>query len=68
MRMTGESAIHDPQRIETILHEHRAIAEALRDCELDRAREAVKVHLASTVRALGLAVDPTSPFGDGSTQ
>jgi DNA-binding GntR family transcriptional regulator len=68
MRMTGESAIRDPQRITTILHEHRAIAEALRDCDLDRVREAVKIHLAGTVRALGLAVGPTSPFGDGSTQ
>jgi DNA-binding GntR family transcriptional regulator len=59
MRMIGESAIRDPQRVATVLDEHRAIAEAVRDGELEHARHAVTTHLASTVRALGLAVDPT---------
>jgi DNA-binding GntR family transcriptional regulator len=65
MRMTGESVIRDRQRIATIMDEHSGIAEALRDGDLKRAREAVQTHLASTVRALGLAVDPIIG-GDGS--
>jgi DNA-binding GntR family transcriptional regulator len=56
MRMIGESALRDPQRLTTIIDEHRAIAEALRDGDLGRAREAVQTHLASTMRALGLAI------------
>lgn len=64
MRMIGESAIRDPQRITTILDEHRNIAEALRDADFQRALKAVKVHLTSTVRTLGLAIEPTSPFAD----
>jgi DNA-binding GntR family transcriptional regulator len=59
MRMIGESAIRDPQRVTTIVNEHRAIAEAVRDGELQHALQAVITHLASTVRVLGLAVDPT---------
>jgi DNA-binding FadR family transcriptional regulator len=59
MRMIGESANRDPQRVTNILDEHRAIAEAVRDGELQHARHAVTTHLASTVRYLGLAVDPT---------
>lgn len=58
MRMTGESMVRDPARITTIMDEHVAIAEALRDCDVDKASETVRIHLASTVRALGLAVQP----------
>jgi DNA-binding GntR family transcriptional regulator len=57
MRMTGESVIRDGQRMTTIMDEHRGIAEALRDGDLQRARRAVQNHLASTVRALNLAVE-----------
>jgi DNA-binding GntR family transcriptional regulator len=67
MRMIGESVIRDRQRMTTIVDEHRGIAEALRDGDLQRTREAVQTHLASTVRALGLAVDAISLIGgDGS--
>jgi DNA-binding GntR family transcriptional regulator len=55
MRMIGESLIHDHQRMATILDEHRAIAEALRDGDLQQTLELVETHLASTRRALGLA-------------
>lgn len=55
MRMIGESALRDPQRLATIIDEHRSIAEALRDGDLKQARDAVQTHLASTMRALGLA-------------
>ncbi len=58
MRMIGESVIRDAQRMTTIMDEHRFFAEALRDGDLNRARDAVQTHLASTVRALGLSVDP----------
>jgi DNA-binding GntR family transcriptional regulator len=58
MRMTGESLIHDQQRMATILDEHRGIAEALRDGDLQRTLQAVQSHLAGTLRSLGLAVDP----------
>ena len=57
MRMIGESALRDPNRVTTIMDEHRGIAEALRDGDLQRALQAVQTHLASTVRAIGLAVD-----------
>jgi DNA-binding GntR family transcriptional regulator len=60
MRMIGESALRDPQRLATIVDEHRGIAEALRDGDRNRAREAVRTHLGSTMRALGLVVDPAS--------
>jgi DNA-binding GntR family transcriptional regulator len=60
MRMIGESALRDPQRLATIIDEHRSIAEALRDCDLKRAHGAIRTHLASTMHALGLAVDPTT--------
>lgn len=56
MRMIGESALRDPDRVATILKEHRGIAEALRDGDLPRALQAVQTHLASTVRAMGLSV------------
>jgi DNA-binding FadR family transcriptional regulator len=64
MRMTGESLIHDQQRMATILDEHRGIAEALRDGDLHRTLEAVQTHLAGTLRSLGLAVAPR--FGGGA--
>ncbi|WAC90580.1 GntR family transcriptional regulator [Mycobacterium sp. Aquia_213] len=57
MRMIGESALREPDRVATIMHEHLAIAEALRDGDLPRALQAVQTHLASTVRAIGLAID-----------
>jgi DNA-binding GntR family transcriptional regulator len=57
MRMIGESALRDPDRITTIMDEHRGIAEALRDGDRQRAVQAVQTHLAGTVRAIGLAVD-----------
>jgi len=66
MRMTGESVIRDGQRMMTIMDEHRSIAEALRDGDLQQARKAVQNHLASTVRALNLAVEHPAYGGDGS--
>jgi DNA-binding GntR family transcriptional regulator len=67
MRMIGESVVRDRQRMETIMDEHCGIAEALRDGDLRRTREAVQTHLAGTMRALGLAVDLVSLIGgDGS--
>jgi DNA-binding GntR family transcriptional regulator len=57
MRMIGESLIHDQQRMATILDEHRTIAEAVRDGDLQRTLQTVQTHLASTLRALGLAVE-----------
>ncbi|MEE6135022.1 GntR family transcriptional regulator [Mycobacterium sp. 050128] len=57
MRMIGESALREQDRVATIMREHLAIAEALRDGDLPRAQQAVRTHLASTVRAIGLAVD-----------
>jgi DNA-binding GntR family transcriptional regulator len=58
MRMTGESMLRDPSRVTTIMDEHLAIAEALRDGDREKALETVRTHLASTVRALGLAAEP----------
>jgi DNA-binding GntR family transcriptional regulator len=66
MRMTGESLIHDRQRMATILDEHRGIAEALRDGDLPRTLEAVQTHLAGTLRSLGLAVEP--PYDGGASR
>ncbi len=63
LRMMGESATRDPQRLTTMMNEHRSIAEALRDCDVDRASEAVRTHLMSTGRAIGVAVEPLSPVG-----
>jgi DNA-binding GntR family transcriptional regulator len=57
MRMIGESAQREPDRVTTIMREHLGIAEALRDGDLARALAAVQTHLASTVHAIGLAVD-----------
>ena len=58
MRMTGESLIQDSQRMATILDEHRRIAEAIRDGDLQRTLEIVQAHLTSTLRSLGLAAEP----------
>jgi DNA-binding GntR family transcriptional regulator len=60
MRMIGESALRNPDRMTTIMDEHRDIAEALRDGDLERTLRAVQTHLAGTVRAIGIAVDPLS--------
>lgn len=59
MRMIGESALREANRVATIMEEHRDIAEAVRDGDTPRALRAVQTHLASTVRAIGLAVEPT---------
>jgi DNA-binding GntR family transcriptional regulator len=59
MRMIGESSLREPDRVTTILHEHLGIAEALRNGDLPGALQAVQTHLASTVRAIGLTVDPS---------
>ena len=64
MRMNRELVIHDKQ-ITTIMDEHRVIAEALRDGDLLRTEEALRTHLASTMRALGLTVGPAYS-GDAS--
>ena len=66
MRMTGESLIHDRQRMATILDEHRGIAEALRDGDLQRTLQAVQSHLAGTLRSLGLSVEP--PYDGGASR
>jgi DNA-binding GntR family transcriptional regulator len=57
MRMIRESAMRDPNRMTTIMDEHRGIAEALRDGDLERALLAIRTHLAGTVRSIGIAVD-----------
>jgi DNA-binding GntR family transcriptional regulator len=67
MRMIGESVARDRQRMTSIMDEHQGIAEALRDGDLQRANQDVQNHLASTVWALGLPVDPIyRGGGDGS--
>lgn len=60
MRMIRESALGDPNRMTKIMDEHRAIAEALRDGDLERTLRAIRTHLASTMRAIGIAVEPLS--------
>ncbi|AFC45368.1 GntR family transcriptional regulator [Mycobacterium intracellulare] len=65
MRMIGESTLRDPDRVATILEEHRGIAEALRDGDRARAATAVQTHLAGTVRAIGLSVDPDPLWATG---
>ena len=55
MRMIGDSMMRDPQRMTTIMDEHRVIADAVRDGDVDGANEGVRAHLSSTTRALGLA-------------
>jgi DNA-binding GntR family transcriptional regulator len=57
MRMIGESALRDPNRLTAIMDEHRGIAEAIRDADEERALRAVRDHLAGTARAIGLATD-----------
>jgi DNA-binding GntR family transcriptional regulator len=56
MRMIGESALREPDRVATIMTEHRGIAAALRDGDLPRVHDAVQTHLAGTARALGVSV------------
>jgi DNA-binding GntR family transcriptional regulator len=56
MRMNRELVMHE-ERVTTILDEHRVIAEAVRDGDLQRTDEALRMHLASTMRTLGLAVE-----------
>jgi DNA-binding GntR family transcriptional regulator len=64
MRMNRELLMHD-ERVTTIMDEHRLIAEAVRDGDLQRTEEAVRTHLASTMRTLGLAVRHPAYGGDG---
>ncbi|MHA6763916.1 FCD domain-containing protein [Streptacidiphilus sp. PAMC 29251] len=54
VRMVAESVAVDPGRHQSILAEHAAIAEAVRAGELEDALAAVRTHIASTKRALGL--------------
>ena len=56
MRMNRELVMHE-ERVTTILDEHRVIAEAVRDGDLQRTDEALRMHLMSTMRTLGLAVE-----------
>jgi len=56
MRMNRELVMHE-ERITTIMDEHRVIAEAVRDGDLQRTEEALRTHLASTMRTLGLTVE-----------
>jgi DNA-binding GntR family transcriptional regulator len=56
MRMNRELVMHE-ERITTILEEHRLFAEAVRDGDLQRTEEALRMHLASTMRTLGLTVE-----------
>ena len=63
MRMNRELAMHE-ERVTTIMDEHRVIAEAVRDGDLQRTAEAVRTHLASTMRTLGLAVRHPAYGGD----
>jgi DNA-binding GntR family transcriptional regulator len=65
MRMIGESAMREPKRITTIIAEHRDIAEAVRAGDATRALKAVKIHHASTLRALGVAAEHTVTLEDG---
>jgi len=66
IRMIRESTIRDPQRTERILEEHRGIAEAIRDGDVERTVLAVRAHNASTLRALGITVDSVMVTGDGT--
>ncbi|TNC29481.1 GntR family transcriptional regulator [Amycolatopsis alkalitolerans] len=56
MRMVGESVIQAPGRIETILSEHLEIAKTVQAGDAEGALAAVKRHLASTGRTLGMAI------------
>jgi DNA-binding GntR family transcriptional regulator len=56
MRMNRELVLHE-ERITTIMDEHRVIAEAVRDGDLQRTEEALRKHLASTMGTLGLTVE-----------
>jgi len=63
-RMNRELVMHH-ERTTTIMDEHRVIAEAVRDGDLQRTQEAVRTHLASTMRTLGLAVEQPAYGGGG---
>lgn len=54
MRMIGESAIREPQRVASIIAEHRDIAEAVGRGDVQQAMKAVNIHHTSTLRALGV--------------
>jgi DNA-binding GntR family transcriptional regulator len=54
VRMIADSMLSEPGRRETILSEHKEIAAAVAAGDLDRARSAVRKHLAGTRSALGL--------------
>jgi DNA-binding GntR family transcriptional regulator len=60
MRMIRESARGDPNRMTTIMDEHRGIAEALSDGDLERTLQAIRTHLAGTMRAIGITAEPLS--------
>jgi DNA-binding GntR family transcriptional regulator len=55
VRMIAESTMRDPDRRGAILAEHAEIAAAISAGDLDRARAAVRGHIAGTRAALGLA-------------
>jgi DNA-binding GntR family transcriptional regulator len=55
VRMIAESGLREPDRISTILAEHAEIAAAVSAGDVDRARAAVRVHIAGTRSALGLS-------------
>ncbi|MBC6463692.1 FCD domain-containing protein, partial [Actinomadura sp. HBU206391] len=55
VRMIAESTMRDPDRRQAILAEHAEIAAAISARDLDRARVAVRTHLAGTRASLGLA-------------
>ncbi|MFF4792905.1 GntR family transcriptional regulator [Streptomyces sp. NPDC001276] len=55
VRMIADSVVADPGRSKTILAEHAEIADAVQAGDVDRAKAAVRTHLASTREALGLA-------------
>ncbi|MEU4670404.1 GntR family transcriptional regulator [Amycolatopsis sp. NPDC023774] len=61
MRMVGESTVNGRtgarNRLDVILEEHQEIAEAVRAGDGERACEAVRVHLSSTRRVLGVTED-----------
>jgi hypothetical protein len=40
----------------------------VRDGDVREALEAVRIHHTSTLRALGIAAEPNSPFGDDASR
>ncbi|MEW2507017.1 GntR family transcriptional regulator [Amycolatopsis sp. NPDC047767] len=61
MRMVGESTVNGRSgtrnRLDVILEEHQEIAEAVHVGDAEQACEAVRAHLSSTRRALGVTED-----------